>query len=99
MPNKKSAKKYMRVTERKTLKNRAIKGVLKSAVKKTKESVVAGKVSEAQESLKKAIKALDKAAQKKVLKKNTVARKKSRLNAMVKDRLEKIVFRILKHPA
>jgi small subunit ribosomal protein S20 len=84
MPNKKSAKKYMRVTEKKTAKNKIIKGVFRSAVKKTKESVAAGKVSEAQESLKAAIKALDKAAQKKVLKKNTVARKKSRLNAMVK---------------
>ncbi|MBP7060534.1 MAG: 30S ribosomal protein S20, partial [Candidatus Moranbacteria bacterium] len=39
---------------------------------------------EAQEQLKKAIKALDKAAQKKVIKKNTAARKKSRLNALVK---------------
>ena len=84
MPNKKSAKKYMRVTEKKTAKNKIIKGVFRSAVKKTKEAVAAGKVSEAQESLKVAIKALDKAAQKKVLKKNTVARKKSRLNAMVK---------------
>jgi ribosomal protein S20 len=43
MPNKKSAKKYMRVTERKTIKNRIIKGVFKSAVKKTKESIAAGK--------------------------------------------------------
>ena len=53
-------------------------------MKKTKESVAAGKIKEAQESLKAAIKAIDKATQKKVLKKNTAARKKSRLNAMVK---------------
>ena len=84
MPNKKSAKKYMRVTEKKTAKNKIIKGVFRSAVKKTKEAVTAGKIKEAQESLKAAIKAIDKAAQKKVLKKNTAARKKSRLNAMVK---------------
>jgi len=84
MPIKKSAKKYMRVTDRKTLKNKVVRGVFKSAVKKTKEAVSAGKVAEAQESLKVAIKALDKAAQKNVIKKNTAARKKSRLNAMVK---------------
>lgn len=84
MPIKKSAKKYMRVTERKTLRNRVVKGVFKSAIKKTKESLAAGKIKEAQESLKVAIKAIDKAAQKKVLKKNTAARSKSRLNALVK---------------
>ncbi|HOW60607.1 MAG TPA: 30S ribosomal protein S20 [Candidatus Moranbacteria bacterium] len=84
MPIKKSAKKYMRVTERKTLKNRKIKGVLKNAVKQTKEYLSAGKIDEAQASLKVAIKAIDKAAQKKVIKKNTAARKKSRLNALVK---------------
>jgi small subunit ribosomal protein S20 len=89
MPIKKSAKKYMRVTENKTLKNRIVKGVFKSAIKKTKEAVAAGKVSEAQESLKAAMKALDKAAQKKVIKKNTAARRKSRLNALVKKAAKK----------
>lgn len=84
MPIKKSAKKYMRVTDRKTIKNKKVKGVFRNAVKETKENVAAGKVAEAQELLKKAIKALDKAAQKKVIKKNTAARKKSRLNAAVK---------------
>ncbi|HEX8974784.1 MAG TPA: 30S ribosomal protein S20 [Patescibacteria group bacterium] len=84
MPIKKSAKKYMRVTDRKTIRNKKVKGVFKNAVKGTKEAVAAGKVAEAQELLKAAIKALDKAAQKKVIKKNTAARKKSRLNAAVK---------------
>lgn len=74
----------MRVTERKTLKNRKIKGVLKNAVKQTKEYLSSGKIDEAQASLKASIKAIDKAAQKKVIKKNTAARKKSRLNALVK---------------
>lgn len=74
----------MGVTERKTLRNKAVKGVFKSAIKKTRETVAAGDVAKAQELLKAAIKALDKAAQKKVIKKNTAARKKSRLNAAVK---------------
>lgn len=84
MPIKKSAKKYMRVTERKTEKNRKIKGVFRSAIKATKEAIGSVDVSKAQEFLKKSIKALDKAGQKKVLHKNTVARKKARLNRAVK---------------
>ncbi|KKQ53297.1 MAG: 30S ribosomal protein S20 [Parcubacteria group bacterium GW2011_GWD2_38_11] len=84
VPIKKSAKKYMRVTDRKTLRNKVVKGVFRNAIKDTKENIAAGKVKEAQELLKAAIKALDKAAQKKVIKKNTAARKKSRLNAAVK---------------
>lgn len=84
MPIKKSAKKYMRVTGRKTLKNRTVKGVFKSAIKKTREAVSKGNIKEAQEAFKAAVKALDKAAQKKVIKKNTAARRKSRLNALVK---------------
>jgi small subunit ribosomal protein S20 len=89
MPIKKSAKKYMRVTKRKTEKNRKIKGALRSAVKKTHEAISKGDVKVAQEFLKKSIKAIDKAVQKKVLKKNTAARQKSRLNKRVKALVKK----------
>jgi small subunit ribosomal protein S20 len=85
VPIKKSAKKYMRVSERKNAKNKVVRGTFRSTIKKTREAVVAGKATEAQEWLKKSIKALDKAAQKKVIKKNTAARKKSRLNKLVKN--------------
>lgn len=74
----------MRVTDRKTIKNKVAKGVFKSAIKKTNDAVAKGDVAEAQKWLKAAQKALDKAAQKDVIKKNTAARKKSRLNAQVK---------------
>ena len=89
MPIKKSAKKYMRVTEHKTQKNTKIKGVFKSAIKATREAISKGDVKSAQDSLKKAQKALDKAAQKKVIHKNTAARRKSRLNAAVKKIAQK----------
>ncbi len=85
MPIKKSAKKYMRVTARKTERNKKVRGVYRGAIKKTRKAVAEKKVKEAQKWLKQAIKALDKASQKKVLKKNTVARYKSRLNKLVKD--------------
>lgn len=74
----------MRVTEKKTQQNKIVKGVFRNAIKKTREAVSTGKIEEAQKWLKTAIKALDKASQKKVIKKNTAARKKSRLNAAVK---------------
>ncbi|MFZ2187240.1 MAG: 30S ribosomal protein S20 [Candidatus Moraniibacteriota bacterium] len=85
MPIKKSAKKYMRVTAKNTVRNKIATGVVKSATKKTREAVKSGSIDEAQEWLKKAIKSIDKAAQKKIIKKNTAARKKSRLNAFVKN--------------
>jgi small subunit ribosomal protein S20 len=84
MPIKKAAKKYMRVTARKTEKNRKIKGNFRSAMKATKTALAANEIDKAQENLKKSIKALDKAVQKKVLHKNTAARMKSRLNKSVK---------------
>lgn len=74
----------MRVTAKNTLRNKVVTGVIKSAIKKTREAVTAGDTKEAQVWLKTAIKAMDKAAQKKIIKKNTAARKKSRLNALVK---------------
>jgi small subunit ribosomal protein S20 len=84
MPIKQSAKKYMGVTARNTQKNLKIKGAFRSAIKITKTALAKGEMDKAQEYLKKSIKALDKAAQKKVLTKNGVARMKSRLNKEVK---------------
>ncbi|MGK2848463.1 MAG: 30S ribosomal protein S20 [Minisyncoccota bacterium] len=89
MPIKQSAKKYMRVTARKTVRNKIATGIVKSAIKKTEAAVHIGNVDVAQEWLKKAIKSIDKAAQKKIIKKNTAARKKSRLNALVKKAVVK----------
>jgi small subunit ribosomal protein S20 len=89
MPIKKSAKKYMRVSARKQEQNAKTKGLFRGAVKKTKEAVTKGNLDVAKEELKKAIKALDKAAQKNVIHKNTAARKKSRLNKMVKAAVKK----------
>lgn len=85
MPIKNSAKKFMRVTDRKTEFNKSVKGVYRNAIKKTREFVRSGDIKSAQEWLKKSIKALDKATQKKVIKLNTASRYKSRLNKFVKD--------------
>lgn len=98
MPIKDSAKKYMRVTERKTVRNKIVKGTFKGAIKKTREAVKAGQTDDAQKWLKTAVKSLDKAAQKKIIKKNTAARKKSRLNALVKNSIGKEVI-VVKKPS
>ena len=84
MPIKDSAKKYMRVTARRTQRNKVIKGVMRSAMKKTRDAIAAGNPTVAKEWFTKAQKALDKAAQKKVIKKNTASRRKSRLAKLLK---------------
>jgi len=78
----------MRVTDRKTARNKKVTGIFRNAIKKTREAVSTGDIKNAQEWLKKAIKGLDKAAQKNVIKKNNAARKKSRLNTLVKDAVQ-----------
>ena len=84
MPIKKSAKKYMRVTSRKTERNKRVKGVFRNAIKKTREAVHHKNLEEALQWFRVAVKGLDKAAEKNIIKKNTAARKKSRLNKLVK---------------
>ena len=75
----------MRVTTRKTLKNKKVTGIYRNAIKKTRKAVTEKNAAQAGEWLKKTIKALDKAVQKKILKGNTAARYKSRLNKAVKN--------------
>lgn len=83
MPIKKSAIKYLRKTKKRTSRNKAVKSITKDAVKKTRETILGKDKNKASESLKKAIKTLDKAAQNKRIKKNKAARLKSRLTKQV----------------
>lgn len=78
MPNIKSAIKRVKVSETKTLKNTIRKSALKTTVKKCKEAIAKSDEGAA-EAYKITTKALDKAAAKNLLHKNTVARRKSRL--------------------
>jgi len=78
MPKLQSGKKELRKSEKRKIHNQKIKENLKDAVKNTKRSIEA-KDAKAKELLAQALKALDKAAQKKIIKKNTRDRKKSRL--------------------
>ncbi len=80
MPNIKSAKKRVKIIEKKTLRNNMIKSGYKTAVKKFEEAVKAGNVDEAKVLLSEATRKIDQACSKGVLVKNTAARKKSNLS-------------------
>lgn len=78
MPNIKSAKKEYRKSIKRRAFNNNIEVNIKGLIKKSHKAIEA-KGATAEELVRKTMKALDKAAQKGVIKKNTVARRKSRL--------------------
>lgn len=79
MPHKHAAIKDLRKNVKHAKKNAVIKSHIKMLVKKCRSSINAKDTTKASEYLKEVIKRIDKAAQKGILKKNTAARKKSRL--------------------
>jgi len=81
MANIQSAKKRIRVTEVKTLRNTMIKSALKTKVKKFETAVVTGNVEEAKVTYANVVKALDMAVTKGIIHINKAARRKSRLAA------------------
>lgn len=83
MANIKSAKKRILVIQTKTLRNRVIKSKLKTLIKKVDAAIVAGDKAVAAEALKAAVVAIDKAAAKGIIHKNTAARKVSKLTVAV----------------
>ncbi len=85
MPITKSAKKALRVSLTKKAANDRIKKSLKEGVKKLEKLATAKKWKEAKASLSAAYSAIDKAAKKGVIKKNTASRKKARLSRMSKE--------------
>lgn len=78
MPNIKSAKKRVKVTAKKNLRNRMVKSALRTSVKKF-EAAVAADAATAGAQLTATTSAIDKAAAKGVIHKNAANRKKARL--------------------
>ncbi len=83
MPITSSAKKALRASKNKAVFNQKRKDIIADLTKKIKKLVGAGKTKEAEILLAKAYQAIDKAAKTKYLHKNTAARKKSRITALV----------------
>jgi len=79
LPNIKSAAKRMRQNEKRRLRNRWFRGRARTFSKKALKAMEVGDVEAARAYVHQAIKALDKAAEKGILHKNNVARRKSRL--------------------
>lgn len=78
MPNIKSAKKRVKVSEKKNLRNRMIKSAVRTSVKKL-EAAIAADPKSANAQLVATTSAIDKAASKGVMHKNAANRKKARL--------------------
>ena len=78
------AKKAHRSSERKREFNLRRKDKVSRVVKSLKKLILSGKKKEAEAMMRKVQSALDKAVKGKTLKKNTAARKKSRLSKLVK---------------
>ncbi len=78
MPNKKSAKKELRKSDKRRVINQRTSNNLKKTLKVTKKQILA-KDEKVKENLPKIIQEIDKAVKKKIIKKNTASRQKSRI--------------------
>lgn len=79
MANIKSAIKNIRKNEKRRARNQLHRSRARTLVKKTRQLIEAGELDQAREMALLAAKALDKAAQKRVIHPNNAARRKSRL--------------------
>ena len=79
MANLKSAIKRNRQNKKRRLRNRVFRGQARTYIRDARVSMLAENLEEARVSTLKAVKALDKAAEKGIIHKNNAARRKSRL--------------------
>ncbi|MFH1456536.1 MAG: 30S ribosomal protein S20 [Patescibacteria group bacterium] len=79
MPQKKQAKKDLRKTKTRTVRNKAVKDSIDYLLRQFKKAITASDKAKATEFAKKLTKAIDKAAKKNIFHKNNAARKKSGL--------------------
>ncbi len=84
MANTASARKRIRQTKTRTLRNQARKSRMRTFIKKVETTIAGGDKAAAQEALRLAQPEMQRAASKGVVHANTVARKLSRLSARIK---------------
>ena len=84
MPNSASAKKRLRQSEVRKVRNHAVKAAVRTQVKKVRVAVAAADVETSETEFKAAVKKLDKAAARGVMHANAAARTKSRLSKAIK---------------
>ena len=83
MPNMKNAKKAVRQNPKKNELNNNFKASMRTAMKNVEKAVESNDKEKASANLKVAIKRIDKAASKRIVEKNFVARNKARLTKKV----------------
>jgi len=86
MPHTRSAKKNVRKNEQRRQRNRAVKGAIKTHIKKFEQVVAAGPADQVQAEFLVTIRKLDKAAAKRVIHPNQAARKKSQLAKLLQSK-------------
>ncbi len=79
MPNTTSARKQVRVDQRRQLRNKSIQSLCKTNITKAEKLIFSGELESAQAAATVAISSLDRAAEKGVIHPNNAARRKSRL--------------------
>lgn len=88
MPNTRSAKKALRQNKKRRIRNLQRLKTMRRLIKQIRRFALEGKKEEAEKLLPQAYKAIDKSARVNVIKKNTAARKKSRLMKLI-SKIEK----------
>lgn len=85
MPIIKSSKKSVKTDKAQTVANNVYTKTVKNAIKNTEKAIAAGDEAKARELYAELVKSIDKATSKGLIKKNTCAREKSRLNSKIKE--------------
>ncbi len=84
MPSSKSATKRLRQNIANRLRNRSIKGAVRTQCRKVREAIEAGDAELAEAEFRMAAKKLDRAGARNIIHQNAAARTKSRLSAKIK---------------
>lgn len=82
MANSRSARKRIRASERKHLRNRGVRSAVRTRITKARRALLGTEVDSAPELVLAAVRELDRAAEKGILHRNNADRRKSRLMAM-----------------
>ncbi len=85
MPNTASAKKRLRQSAVRRERNRSAKSIIRKKIRIVRESVAAGDIEQAEQQYISAAKHLDRAGAHHVIHRNTAARKKSRLQSLIRE--------------
>jgi small subunit ribosomal protein S20 len=83
MPHTRSARKHLRQTEKRRLKNRSTKKAIKTQIKKLKEIIASGPADRIQAEYNLLAKKLDKAAARRIVHPNLAARNKSQMAKLI----------------